>query len=140
MKTLRKFELIAAALWVAAFLVIAIVGPDLQSRDDDWMLPLWIGGGVLAGFLSRSWWVAALLSLLVLGTFLLDDALHPCVDSPQNPVECDENVTLFLVLFILPLTFLMVASGVAIRKVLGFAARRLRPDLYERAGAAGTRE
>jgi hypothetical protein len=76
--------------------VIALAGPDLLARDDSWQLPLWIGGGVLAGFLSRSWWVAALLSLLVGGALLLYGALHPCVDGPNNPVECDENGTLLV--------------------------------------------
>jgi hypothetical protein len=134
------FELIAAGLWVVPWLVIAITGPDLKADDDSWLLPLWIGGGLLAGFLCRSWWLAALLSLLVLGTFLLDDALHPCVDGPNNPVECDENATLFFVFFDFPLTLLIVESGVVIRKALELVGARLRQDQARREGAAGTRE
>jgi hypothetical protein len=140
MKPLRGLELVAAGLWVAPWLVIAITGSNLKSEDDSWLLPLWIGGGVLAGFLCRSWWVAALLSLLVVGTFLLSDALHPCVDGPQNPVECDENGTYLAVFFFLPLTLLIAESGVVIRKALGFVGRRLRPDLFESTGDAGSRE
>jgi hypothetical protein len=140
MKTLRTFELIAAGLWVVPWLVIAIVGPDLNDGDDSWLLPLWIGGGVLAGFLCRSWWVAALLSLLVVGTWLLDGALHPCVEQPDSTVRCEVNWAYLVVFFYLPLTLLIVESGVVIRKVLGFVGRRLRPDLFESAGTAGTRE
>jgi hypothetical protein len=139
MKTLRTLEFVAAGLWVVPWLVIAITGSDLKAEDDSWLLPLWIGGGVLAGFLCRSWWVAALLSLLVVGTFLLDDALHPCVDGPQNPVEC-EDPTFFALFWIFPVTLLIVTSGVVIRKVLGFVGRRLRPDLFESARDAGARE
>jgi hypothetical protein len=126
MKGLRVIELIAAVLCVAPWVVIGIAVPDLEPEDDAWILPLWIGGGVLAGVLSRSWWVSGLLSLVIGGSLLLGGALHPCVEGPGTAVECDYNGTALLVFYFVPLTFLIIASGVVIRKAVGSAAARLR--------------
>src|SRR5262249_4351670 len=87
MKASRVLEFTAAAICVAPWVAIAIGGPDLRAGDDAWILFLWIGGGLVAGFCSRSWGLAGLLALTVGGCLLLARALHPCGPG----AECEVN-------------------------------------------------
>jgi hypothetical protein len=124
MKSMRPVEVAAAALCLAPWVVFALAQPDFQDSDDAWLLPLWVGGGVLAGFLSRSWTLAVLLGLLATGGVLLGSALQPCVEVPGT--ECDVNWTALVLLYFLPLTLLMIGAGVLLRRALGFVAARMR--------------
>jgi hypothetical protein len=125
MKPLRVLELVTAALCVVPWIVIAISGPDLQPSDDSWIVPLWVGGGVLVGFLSRRWWIALGFTVVIASSLLLDGALHPCVESPNSTVRCDEDGTLLVIFYFFPLTLVITSAGVLIRRVTEFVAARM---------------
>ena len=124
MKSSRALEVSAAALCVAPWVALALAGPDLQAGDDAWILSLWIGGGLLAGFFSRSWALAALLAFTVAGSLLLAGALHPCDAGPG--ADCDRGGPALAVFYFLPATFVIVGVGVLLRRGVGLTVGRLR--------------
>jgi len=124
MKAPRVLEITAAAICVVPWAAIAIGGPDLRAGDDAWILSLWIGGGLVAGFCSRSWRLAGLLALIVAGCLLLARALHPCAAGPG--AECEVNSPALALFYFLPATVVIVGVGVLIRCALELTVERLR--------------
>jgi hypothetical protein len=81
--------------------------------------------------LIDSWAGAAALVLVVALALLLTGVLHPCHDSPQNPIECEGTdfgeSARFAFFFYAPVTFAIVAAGVILRKGLRALGAALQP-------------
>lgn len=91
---------------------------------DSIVLTVWGGTTILASAVVGRAWGILVLGLGFAAASLLNIALHPCEPSRsgESVIECDSNPTIMLIVFVLPLEFVLLGIGLAVRSV--FDSRR----------------